>query len=81
MSNRTWRWTVLSVAVLAGFCVLGLMERSHAQPPSANQPFANPVEQQMEIINQLKTLNGLIKEQNALLRSGTIQVIVTEKKK
>jgi hypothetical protein len=81
MQNQLQQWAMPGVIVALGVCMLGLYERSHAQPPSANQPFANPVEQQLEIINQLKTLNSLVKEQNALLRSGTVQVIVTEKKK
>ncbi len=49
--------------------------RRQQTPP----PFANAVELQAEIVSQLKELNGQIKEQNSLLRSGRLQVIVVDK--
>jgi hypothetical protein len=72
------RLLTLSLAGVVGCCVLGFYGTSGAQqqtPP----PFANAVELQAEIVGQLKELNLQMKEQNALLRSGHLQVIVIEK--
>lgn len=70
------RWTpwLLSAVVIAG--VLGLYRSSGAQSAAPELPFANAVEQRIEMINQLKELNAQLKEQNALLRSGKLQVVV-----
>ena len=65
------RLLAVSLAGIVSCCVLGLYGTSDAQVPQA--PFANAVEQQAEIIGQLKELNAQIKEQNALLRSGRLQ--------
>lgn len=62
-------------------CVLSFYRVSDADPPATNLPFANAVEQRIEIINQLKELNAQIKEQNALLRSGTLHVVVSDPKR
>lgn len=71
------RLLATSVAGVIGCCVLGFYGTSGAQqtPP----PFANAIELQAEIVGQLKELNAQMKEQNALLRSGRLQVIVLDK--
>ena len=76
-SSISSRLLVTSLAGVVGCCVLGFYGTSGAQqtPP----PFANAVELQAEIVAQLKELNGQIKEQNSLLRSGRLQVIVVDK--
>ncbi len=79
MSKHSLRWTVLIVANVAVVCVLGLMGSTSAQNVPPQGPFINAVEQQLEIVNQLKALNAQIKEQNTLLRSGALQVIVVDK--
>jgi len=56
--------------------VLGFYQTSAAAPRQAPRQFANPVEQTFEVINQLKQLNALMKEQNQLLRSGKLRVVV-----
>ena len=75
MHTTTSRWLALVILNVIGLCVLGLYGPTHAQPPSAQGPFANTTELQLEIVNQLKTLNGLVKEQNTLLKSGNLQVV------
>ena len=68
----TSRWTVLiALNVLFG-CVLCLERGSQAAPA---EPFANSTAQRAEMIALLKEINGQLKEQNALLASGKLQVI------
>jgi hypothetical protein len=80
MTQRA-RWTWLIVANVLLFCVLGFYWSSDAAPPKAKQPFANSVEQRMEMIKELREIKVLLKEQNALLRSGKVRVVVTEPEK
>ncbi len=80
MTQRTG-WTLLIVANVLFCLVLSFYRTTDAAPPKAKQPFANAVEQRMEMIKQLQEINGLLKEQNALLRSGTIRVVVSEPRK
>jgi hypothetical protein len=57
-------------AVLMG--VLELLGGAQAAPPAAGQqPFRNAVEQRDEMIQELREIKLLIKEQNALLRTLT----------
>jgi len=80
MNATTLRWTALLTLNLAGLCVLGLFGQSHAQTPAVQGPFANSLELQLDMVNQLKTLNALVKEQNAILKSGSLQVIAVPPK-
>lgn len=73
------RWLALIISNVVILCVLGFYGTSQAQPNESNLPFANAVEQRVEIINQLKQLNEQLKEQNALLRSGKLKVVVDKK--
>lgn len=76
MSRRAG-W-VLLVAANVLFCgVLSLYRTSDAAAP-AKPPFANAVQQRMDMINQLKQINALLKEQNALLSSGKLKVVIGE---
>ena len=57
-------------------------------PAAGNQPFANAVQQRMEMIAELKAIrmllkeqNGLLKEQNRLLRSDEVKVADSPKKR
>jgi len=59
--------------------VLGFYQAKAASPrPGGKPPFANSVEQRMEMIRLLKEVNEQLKQQNALLRSGKLRVIVGE---
>lgn len=78
-SGERRRWLAVIVGNVVILCVLGFYGTSQAQPNEPNLPFANAVEQRIEIINQLKQLNEQIKEQNALLRSGKLKVVVDKK--
>jgi hypothetical protein len=40
------------------------------------QAFANAIEQRQEMIKQLKEVAALLKEQNELLKSGRVRVVV-----
>ena len=71
----------------AGFClaalglfsgVLGFYGTGIAAPPGPKEPFANPVTQRLEIIEQLKEMNRQLREQNALLRSGRLRVVIAK---
>ena len=70
----------LSLLLLANvlcYCVLGFYQIGAAQ--SGTRPtLANPVEERKELISNLEQIKDLLKEQNALLRSGQVKVIVTE---
>jgi hypothetical protein len=77
----TAHWATLTATTIALICVLGFYQSSGAQQAGPTQPFANAVEQRAEIIIQLKQLNASLKEQNALLRSGELRVVVGQPKK
>ena len=79
--NQRARWTWLIVANVLFCCVLGFYWPTDAAPPKPKQPFANSVEQRMEMIKQLQEIKVLLKEQNALLRSGTIRVVTSDSEK
>ncbi len=61
---------------LAGLCMLGFHRPSSAAPGAGNEPFANAVEQRAEMIAELREIGVLLKEQNALLRSGEVKVVI-----
>jgi len=71
-------WILLIVANVLFCCVLSFYQASDAAPPKPREPFANAVEQRMEMIGELKAIRGLLKEQNALLRSGSLKVVVSD---
>ncbi|HWA97922.1 MAG TPA: hypothetical protein VG713_05495 [Pirellulales bacterium] len=77
--NESKRWVVLVAANAVVLCVLGLWRGSEAQDPTVYPPFANAVDQQNEIIGQLRELNRSVKEQNLLLKSGALRVVVDNK--
>lgn len=79
MTRRAgWMWLMVASVLLC--CVLGFYWSIEAAPPKPAQPFANSVEQRMEMIQELREIRLLLKEQNALLRSGEVKVVVVEPK-
>jgi hypothetical protein len=72
------RWALLLGANVLVWCMLGFYGTTGAAPQGGQPPFANAVEQRAEMVKELQEINALLKEQNALLRSGRIQVIVVE---
>lgn len=80
MSRRTG-WALLIAANALFYCVLSFYRTSEAAPKPPVEPFANSVAQRMDMIAQLKEIKDLLKEQNALLRSGNLTVVVAENPK
>jgi len=75
--NRTAGILALNAVFL---CVLVFYRTSAAAPGATNQQFANAISQRMEIVDQLKELNRQLKQQNLLLQSGQLKVVVVESK-
>jgi len=63
-----WTWLVIANVVVVG--MLGFYSTLGAAPQTGQPPFANQVEQLDEQIRELREIKELLKEQNALLRSG-----------
>lgn len=60
--------TIFSAVGLAAILVLGFLQRaSTADPNPAQPPFANSVQQRMEMIAELRKIRELLTEQNELL--------------
>jgi len=79
MKTRS-RWALLVAANAVCYGVLSFYQATDAAPPksSGRPPFANAVEQRMETIAELREIRQLLKEQNELLRSGGLTVVVAE---
>lgn len=81
MRRRTG-WALLVTANVLCYCVLGFYQADAASPrAAAKPPFANSVQQRMEMINLLREIKDQLKQQNVLLRSGKLKVIVGEPEK
>ena len=71
MNRKHLSWTLLMLANVLAFGVLGFYQTGGAAPPqTAQPPFQNAVEQRQEMSRELKEITALLKEQNALLRDG-----------
>ncbi len=76
------RWGVLIAGNALAWCVLSFLQASPAaSTEGANEPFANSVQQRIDTIAQLKEISARLKEQNDLLRSGEVKVMIVEPKK
>lgn len=75
-----FRW--LTLVALNFVCLAGTWwySQSIAAPPETRQPFANPVQQRQAMIQLLEDSNRLLREQNALLKSGKLKVEIAETK-
>ena len=81
MKRRTG-WIVLLAANVLCYCVLSFYQKTDAAPPtSGGPPFANAVQQRIEMIELLKDIRTQLQQQNALLKSGELKVVVSEPKK
>ena len=78
---RKFSFHALIVVNLACWCVLGFYQNPSSAQRRREPPFANPVAQRNEIVEQLKKVNAQLELQNALLRSGQLKVVVVEPKK
>jgi hypothetical protein len=79
-SSLSLRFALLIGANALLWCMLSLQQPSAAAPAKESQPFANAVEQRFEMIRELKEINAQLKEQNALLRSGNLRVVIEPKR-
>ena len=78
MNRSIVRWGLPMAAGAVICCMLSFFETSNAAPKAPQMPFANSVEQRGEMVRQLREINALLKEQNALLRSGKLKVVVDQ---
>jgi hypothetical protein len=69
-------WTALLATNVVSLGMLGFYQTTTAAPPQAQEPFANAVQQRFESIGVLREISALLKEQNALLRSGKLEVVI-----
>jgi hypothetical protein len=79
-TRKLLHFGLLTITAAIVLCVLGLYRPSAAADPETSQPnppFANSVQQRAEMIEQLKAVVAELKEQNALLRSGKLKVLVS----
>jgi hypothetical protein len=68
--SLTLRWSLVVAANVAALCMLGFYSTGGAAPQAGQPPFANSVEQRAEIVQELREIKELLKEQNSLLRGG-----------
>jgi hypothetical protein len=77
--KRFASWTTVLLFNALAFGMLGLYETTVASSPGGTPPpFANTTESRLEMIQELREIRDLLKEQNALLRSGEVKVAVTK---
>jgi hypothetical protein len=74
---RKTGFMLLLIANVLCYCVLSFHQTSDAQTGS-RPTLADPTEERKTMISSLEDIKNLLKEQNALLRSGQVKVIVTE---
>ena len=83
--NTRSGWMVLVVVNVLFGCVLVFQQTGQGQPTSTGpargvvDPFAAMLNQQAELLAEMRQVNTLLKEQNALLRSGKLTVQVEQK--
>ncbi|MCE9547649.1 MAG: hypothetical protein K8T25_19440 [Planctomycetia bacterium] len=79
MQVSRWSLAVLFAANVVCLTVLGFYGTTAAQTSNpATPPFANSVAQRMELVEQLKETNRLLREQNDLLQSGRLRVMINK---
>lgn len=64
---RRWGWWIVN-GVAWG--VLGFYSTLGAAPQAGQPPFANAIDQRLEMVRELREIKELLREQNALLRSA-----------
>ena len=69
---------LLVIANVLCYCVLSFYQTSVAQNSAPRPTLADPTVERKQMEVQLEEIKALLKEQNSLLRSGQVKVIVTE---
>lgn len=72
------RFSLLAIVNVLFLCVLGFYQTSSGQPRGPQPGLVNSASQRVEMIEQLKQINRHLAEQNQLLRSGNLKVVVTK---
>jgi len=74
------RWFLLIAANIAFYVVLCFYQTGRAAPRiTPPEPFSNHVNAQRDaMVDELRQIRGLLEQQNALLQSGKVKVIVAE---
>ncbi|MDZ7620585.1 MAG: hypothetical protein U1E05_26580 [Patescibacteria group bacterium] len=76
--RRPFAWTLLIMANVLCYCVLSLYQPGIAAQANAPDQIANPIQQRADMLGELQKIRELLKEQNELLSSGKLKVIVVE---
>ena len=76
MPRRTGLMLLVIANVLC-YCVLSFYQTGAAQS-GVRPTLSDPAEERQAMISNLEEIKNLLKEQNAVLRSGQVKVIVTE---
>lgn len=77
MPRKTGFMLLVVVNVLC-YCMLSFYQTGAAQSGSPRPTLSNPVDQHRELMSSLDDIKTLLKEQNTLLASGRLKVIVAE---
>jgi len=77
MNTETTRWLILITLNVCVMSVLCFYNTTGAAPRNADPPFNNSVQQRENMIRELREIKVLLKEQNALLKSG-VRVVQNE---
>lgn len=81
MRRRT-AWALLIAANVLCYCVLSFYQTTDAASPKRNPPpFASSIDQRIETNGHLRDIKNLLQQQNALLRSGSLKVVLSQPKK
>ncbi len=78
MTRRRTGWMLLIAANVLCYCVLSFYRATDAAPRDTMPRLANPAADRLETIALLGEIKELLKEQNDLLRSGTLKVVICD---
>ncbi|MBN1396027.1 MAG: hypothetical protein JW959_13475 [Pirellulales bacterium] len=78
--NLRKRWWLLVLAGVVCYCVLSFYRTGAAQTGTV-PTLANAPKDRQEMIANLKEIKELLKEQNALLKSGQVKVVIVEEER
>lgn len=76
--SRPAAWTLLIMANVLCYCVLSLYQPGIAAQSNGPDQIANPIQQRADMLGELQKIRELLKEQNELLGSGKLRVVVVE---
>ena len=68
MKKGTWHWPLTLLLGTVVGCILVLCRANVATPQPGRPPFTNSVQQRNEMIQELRDIKNLLREQNKLLQ-------------